>query len=88
MKSGEEQLARFFCHFIANQATSHADTLSEEQEAMDRIVKRLGNHIIKQDAYIIRIKKQMQDIAEKHDIEFVIENDKPSIHLEDYGYEI
>lgn len=87
MKLREHQLARFFCNFIADQATSHANYISEEQDTMDRICQDFGDHILKQDAYINRIITQMYDICEKHDITFVIDGDRPSIDLESYGYE-
>jgi|TARA_R100001443_G_scaffold109838_1_gene121429 hypothetical protein len=87
MKPKEQQLATFFCRFIASQAGSHANYISEEQDTMDRICKDFGDHILKQDAYINRIIGQMQDICEKHDITFAIDGNRPSIDLEAYGYE-
>lgn len=87
MKPKEQQLARFFCRFIASQAASHANQISEELDTMDRICKDFGDHILKQDAYINRITRQMHDMCEKHDITFVIDGNRPSINLEEYGYE-
>ena len=87
MNAREKQLARFFCNFIADQATSPANYISEEQDTMDRICKDFGDHIVKQDAYINRIIGQLQDIGEKHDITFAIDGNRPSIDLEAYGYE-
>ena len=87
MKLREHQLARFFCNFIADQAASHANYISEEQDTMDRIREDLGDHILKQEAYIKRIITQMHDICEKHDITFAIDGNRPSIDLEAYGYE-
>lgn len=87
MKLREHQLARFFCNFIADQATSHANYISEEQDTMDRIREDLGDHIVRQEAYINRIIGQMQDICEKHDITFAIDGNRPFIDLEEYGYE-
>lgn len=87
MKLREHQLARFFCRFIADQAASHANYMSEEQDTMDRIREDLGDHIVRQEAYINRIIGQMQDICEKHDITFAIDGNRPFIDLEEYGYE-
>jgi len=87
MKPKEQQLARFFCRFIASQAASHANYISEEQDTMDRICQDFGDHILKQEAYINRIITQMHDICEKHDITFAIDGNRPSIDLEAYGYE-
>ena len=87
MNAREKQLARFFCNFIADQAASHANYISEEQDTMDRIKKDFGDHILKQEAYINRIITQMHDICEKHDITFAIDGNRPSIDLEAYGYE-
>tara|TARA_Y100001951_G_C11128625_1_gene176953 strand:+ start:240 stop:506 length:267 start_codon:yes stop_codon:yes gene_type:complete len=87
MNGREKQLATFFCNFITDQATSHAHYMSEETDTMDRIREDLGDHIIKQEAYINRIIGQMQDICEKHDITFAIDGNRPSIDLEAYGYE-
>ena len=87
MNPREKQLARFFCNFIADQAASHANYISEEQDTMDRICKDFGDHILEQDAYINRIIGQMQDICGKHDIKFAIDGNRPSIDLEAYGYE-
>ena len=87
MKLREHQLATFFCNFITDQAVSHANYMSEEQDTMDRIREDLGDHILKQEAYIKRIITQMHDICEKHDITFAIDGNRPSIDLEAYGYE-
>jgi len=87
MKPKEQQLARFFCRFIASQAASHANYISEEQDTMDRICQDFGDHILKQEAYINRIITQMHDICETHDITFAIDGNRPSIDLESYGYE-
>ena len=87
MKTREQQLAKFFCGFIARQAATHANYISDEQDTMDRICQDFGDHILKQDAYINRIIGQMQDICEKHEITFVIDGNRPFIDLEEYGYE-
>ena len=87
MNPREKQLARFFCNFIADQAASHANYISEEQDTMDRLKKDFGDHILEQDAYINRIIGQMQDICGNHDIKFAIDGNRPSIDLEAYGYE-
>jgi len=87
MNAREKQLARFFCNFIADQATVHSNDISEDRDTMDRICKDFGDHILKQEAYINRIITQMHDICEKHDITFAIDGNRPSIDLESYGYE-
>ena len=87
MNVREKQLARFFCNFIADQAASHANSASEDQDTMESIREDFCDHILKQDAYINRITRQMHDMCEKHGITFAIDGNRPSIDLEAYGHE-
>ena len=79
MKRREEELARFFCNYIADQAAINAESGVENDNSFDKEVSHLCGYIIKQDAYINRIIGQMQDICEKHDIKFAIDGNRPSI---------
>tara|TARA_S200000501_G_scaffold205615_2_gene193344 strand:- start:9547 stop:9816 length:270 start_codon:yes stop_codon:yes gene_type:complete len=87
MKQRERELARFFCRFISEQSTGFAYDRAEHEQASQNLINGLGEHIKKQDEYINRIVKQIQQVCDEHDITFVIDGNRPFIDLDSYGYQ-